>query len=255
MDFAFNLVSKLVWLVLQPQSWLALTLALGLLAVLRSRLRSARTWVGLTAALYLSLSVLPLGDWALGSLEAHYPALTNPPTPEGIIVLGGGEDIHATLLHDQAQIGVAGDRLLHGAALALAHPEAVLLFTGGTGALSDIGDPKSGADVAARVFSALGVPEDQLVLEHASRNTTENARLSAQLVDPTRTYLLVTSAFHMRRAMGSFERAGWTNLKPYPVDFQAQAPRLGWDFLGQTGRLSLALKEYLGLLVYTATGR
>jgi uncharacterized SAM-binding protein YcdF (DUF218 family) len=255
MDFAFNLVSKLVWLVVQPQSWLALGLALAFLASVRANIRAARRWTSLTVVLFLGLSILPLGDWALDSLEARYPAVTQAPAYAGIIVLGGGEDIHATLLHDQAQIGPAGDRLLHGAALALANPEAFLLFTGGTGALSDIGTPKSGADVAARIFTALGVPESQMILEHASRNTTENARLSAQLVDPTGVYLLVTSAFHMTRALGSFERAGWTNLTPYPVDFQAQTPRFGWDFLGQTERLTLALKEYLGILVYTATGR
>lgn len=255
MDFAFNLVSKLVWLVVQPQSWVALGLALALIATVRANIKSARRWTALTAAIFLSLSILPLGDWALRSLEVRYPVILETPSFDGIIVLGGGEDIHGTLLHNQAQIGAAGDRLLHGAALALANPDAFVLFTGGAGALSDIGAPKSGADVAARIFTALGVPEDKIILEHASRNTTENARLSAQLVDPTGTYLLVTSAFHMHRALGSFQRAGWTGLTPYPVDFQAQSPRFGWDFLGQTDRLTLALKEYLGILVYTATGR
>ncbi len=254
MDFAFNLVGKLVWLVVQPQNWIALGLILAVLFALKGQMRPARRSLFATAALFAALSILPLGDLALASLEDRYPIPTRLDPVEGIIVLGGAEDAALSYATGQPQLGAAGDRIVVGAALAQAQPQARLIHTGG-GGLTARDYARSEATVAADIYTAMGIAFDRLVLEYVARNTTENARLTAQLVDPTKPYILVTSAFHMPRALGSFQRAGWTNLTAYPVDYQAQAPRLGWDFIGQTQRLTIALREYLGLLAYAVTGR
>ncbi|OOY22024.1 hypothetical protein BMI86_05720 [Thioclava sp. DLFJ5-1] len=59
-------------------------------------------------------------------------------------------------------------------------------------------------------------PQTRLLLETRSRNTCENARFSHDLAQPkpSKTWVLITSAFHMRRAMASFKRAGWDGLPP-----------------------------------------
>ena len=65
--------------------------------------------------------------------------------------------------------------------------------------------------------------------------------------------MLVTSAFHMPRAVGLFRKAGW-NVIPYPVDFQTtKSFSLKFD-LREIGRFSQGIREWLGLIVYRAIG-
>ena len=71
----------------------------------------------------------------------------------------------------------------------------------------------------------------RVLYEDASRNTYENALLSARLsgVDNRQPWLLLTSAFHMPRAMGVFSQTGW-NVTPWPVDYR-MTPHDSWfDF-------------------------
>ncbi|OWY06100.1 hypothetical protein B6V75_08420 [Thioclava sp. F1Mire-8] len=116
-----------------------------------------------------------------------------------------------------------------------------------------------GAKVMAAAFRETGVPQARLLLETRSRNTSENARFSYNLAqpEPGETWVLVTSAFHMRRAMASFERAGWEEVVPYPVDYRAVwfLEDTGWDFAGHLETLNLALKEWVGIWAYAASGR
>ena len=65
-------------------------------------------------------------------------------------------------------------------------------------------------------------------------------------------WVLVTSAFHMPRAMASFRRAGWRGITPYPVDFRSAAFRdqISWDLTEHLRELNIAVKEYLGLAAY-----
>ncbi len=106
-------------------------------------------------------------------------------------------------------------------------------------------------------FALAGVSEDRVLIEFEARNTAENARNLAELVaDPASgPWLLVTSAFHMPRAMASFARAGFTDLTAWPTDHRADPLRLGWDLFGTLDKLHVALHEYVGRAVYSLTGR
>ena len=103
------------------------------------------------------------------------------------------------------------------------------------------------------VLVSLGMAPDKVVAEAKSLNTQQNAEFTAGLL---RQYgwqrpVLVTSAFHMRRAVEEFKRVGVT-VTPYPVGYSVLRSNywnaLSWvpsaDALCGT---SLALKEYLGL--------
>ncbi len=193
----------------------------------------------------------------LRPLEQHYPANPNLDDVAGIVVLGGGEVATRSAHWDQPQVNEAGDRYLATISLARRFPGAFVLFAGGNGSLRD--KELAEADVAEKLFLAAGVSRDRLILEGTSRNTAENARNALALRDPgtSGTWVLVTSAFHMPRAVEAFCAAGWSDLAPWPTDYRgdAFADGLGWDLAGNLTSLETVLREQVGLLAYRLTGR
>lgn len=259
MDGLFFVLSKTAGMVARAETWLVFFLLLATLAALRGRAGRAALWSGLALTATLALGAFPLGTPLLASLEQQYPA--NPPLDrvDGIIVLGGAEDIRPFLRWGSVGLNEGGERMTAGAALARQFPEARLIFTGGSASV--IHDDKSEApsQIARALWAELGVPEGQILIEDRSRNTSENAAFTSDLVVPEegQVWVLVTSAFHMPRSVETFTRAGWTGLVPWPVDFRSGAEtfRLEWRLDDHLSELNVALKEYLGLVVYRLAGK
>jgi len=92
-----------------------------------------------------------------------------------------------------------------------------------------------------------GIDPSRVILETKSTNTYENAAFGAALIkpQPQDRWLLVTGALHMSRALASFRVAGF-NVAPWPIYD---------DALPETVKLSQAVHEWLGLLLYRALGR
>ena len=84
----------------------------------------------------------------------------------------------------------------------------------------------SEAVAAVRIFESLGIPPARIIAEEQSRNTVENAVFSLLLAmpQPGERWLLVTSGYHMPRAMGIFRRAGFP-VEAYPVDWRTRGPQ------------------------------
>jgi uncharacterized SAM-binding protein YcdF (DUF218 family) len=121
------------------------------------------------------------------------------------------------------------------------YPEAKILYSGG-GAEAQLGK---------KVLMRLGIEGKRIIIEDRSRNTAENARLSMIVVAPKQSekWLLVTSAFHMARAMGAFRAFGF-QVEADPVDFLSSKA----DIAGQE-QARLALREYIALFAYWLSGR
>jgi uncharacterized SAM-binding protein YcdF (DUF218 family) len=259
MDYA---LVKILALLISPGSLLLATLALAV--VLLWRRRAWRWGRGLVTLLTLLLAMLllsPLQPWLAERLEDRFPAAPALPARiDGIIVLGGmiREDVSRS--RGRPSLNDAADRLLEGAALARTHPEAKLLFTGGS---ADPWHPESReADVAATLLRQLGVAPERLILEDRSRNTRENALFSQQLAQPQpgQAWILVTSAAHMPRAVGVFRRIGWPVI-PWPVNYLTTADSfVPADWVNEDMallrlyRLSRILHEWGGLLYYRLRG-
>lgn len=258
MDTVFFLAAKVVGAALKIETWLALLAAFAFWGSWRDHRRLATRASAALMGLILAIGFMPVGDWLLRPIEQSVPQPGPLSKIDGIIVLGGGEDVAASSAAGQAQTGEGGDRYLAGIALAGQHPQARLVFAGGSGRLRDVsGAFVSEAAIAEQIFTVHGIAEDRVLLESRSRNTAENARFALELADPEETWVLVTSAFHMPRALRSFRAAGWENLVPYPVDYRTRNWRegLGWAFARNLGLLNTALKEWVGRAVYAATGR
>jgi uncharacterized SAM-binding protein YcdF (DUF218 family) len=257
-DTVFFIASKIVWALIRPETWLVLALLAALLA-LRRRPALAR---GLVTGLLLGTLVLgyvPLGNFLIRGLESRYPA--DPPLSrvDGIIVLGGAEETGPALLSGQPELNAAGERMSAGAALALAWPDARLMFSGGSGDLLAQRQDPPNADLARRFFLTFGIAPDRIILESRSRNTAENAAFSLPVADPQpgEVWVLVTSAWHMPRAMDSFARAGWPAMVPWPVDHRGLTPGAGfrWNLAENLMVLNIAAKEWVGGIAYSLTGR
>ena len=80
------------------------------------------------------------------------------------------------------------------------------------------------AEIARRVLISLGVPEEQIYTESESLTTGQNARYSAEILhrEGFTHPILVTSAFHLPRAVLNFEKLG-IEVTPYPSDFWVPA--------------------------------
>ncbi|HCX81929.1 MAG TPA: YdcF family protein [Rhodoferax sp.] len=251
--------SKILALITQPLVWVFALLLLSLL-VLRRWPRAGRRLVGTALAILVLTAWKPLPETIIRALESRYPEMAPNAKLEGyagLVVLGGGlESGRAQLAHVQPMLNEAAERMTGTVATLRHNPTLRVLFTGGEGALMGIG--QSEAERANMFFDSLGVSRQQVQYESASRNTYENAVLSAKRpgVDPTQRWLLVTSAWHMPRSMATFQKAGW-NVTAYPVDFRTgdSSNWLEFSMAGGAVEWQLALHELVGLLAYKLTGR
>ncbi len=258
LDTAFFVISKLVWAIVSPDS-LILLMALGAWVALRQGHQSlARRLLASCASLLLLIAIFPIGEWLIAPLEGRFGADPQLPTRvDGIIVLGGAIQQFQSRDWQQVELGPAADRLTGFFTLAQRYPRAQLLFSGGSGALNaqSLGE----ADFARRLFQQLGLGERAILFESESRNTYENVRNSRELLSSARgeNWVLVTSAFHLPRAVGIFCQQQWPVI-PYAVDHYSQRGnllRFDFDLAANLTVLKLALREWLGLVAYRLSGR
>lgn len=185
MDTAFFILSKLVGLALQVETWLAFGMVLTLAADRFARPRLARWSVGATLSALLAVGIFPIGEILLRPLETEFPPRAAPAQIAGIVVLGGVEDQRATAAWGDPQLNEAAERLTAAAALAIAHPEARLVFSGGSGRLRNtvLGQPDI-PSVAVDFFVSLGIDPGRITWEGQSRSTAENALFSYDINAP-----------------------------------------------------------------------
>lgn len=254
----FFIVSKVAWSLISPSAlfvWLTL-LALGLFHW--GYLRSAKALLSVMLISALAVMAYPVGDVLLEPLEKRFAVPSElPQAIDGIIVLGGGEQLKTSLSWQTAQIGEAGDRYLAAAMLARHYPQTSLWVSGGSNLLQ-MPDHKAVADIHRKLLQMGGVPPEQIHIEENSRNTFENLQNLQQLLpNGDAKYLLVTSAFHMPRSIGIARQLG-LNVIAYPVDFRSQrSAQRQWDFalFEHLQTLELAAREWLGLVVYYFSGK
>jgi uncharacterized SAM-binding protein YcdF (DUF218 family) len=250
-------LGKAAWEVLEPGNLLLIVLAAGTVLMLASRGRRGRVPIALATLGFLVLSVAPIGRAMLLPLEQRFPKpAALPQRIDGILVLGGMIDPLLSRDFGEPVYNRAVARMLAGVALARQHPEAKLALVGGEGTVIPVGYPE--ARGMLRLALAEGIDRTRILIEARSRSTHENAVLAKSAIRPApgETWVLVTSAWHMPRAVAAFRAVGWPVI-PYPVDFRVD-PKLGFglgfNLLDGLELTTLAGKEWLGLLAYRLFG-
>ncbi len=230
-------------LIVPPVDLLLLAILGALL--LRHRVGRLALWVGLAGLLVLAMPAV--GQSLLASLEG---GLTVPPgaAPAAIVILSA-EAVRAAG-HPGGEVGpITLDRMRAGAALARRTGLPILVSGGivppGTTPIAELM-----ADSLAKDFH-----EPARWIEDRSEDTWHNAQFSTAMLHAAgigQAYI-VTDAWHLRRAMLSFRRAG---LIPVPAPVRIDPyPRLGWTaFLPLASAWQhsyFALHEWIGLAYYS----
>lgn len=228
--------------------------ALGLLLLWRLRSRWAGALLIGFGVGVIALAATPLvAERLMGSLEAPYPPLVaaDCPRADAIVLLGGA--MRPRLRDDlRPRLHRGSDRIWEAARLYRAGCAPLLVVSAGGG----VEPPFRGSEIdgIADLLGDLGVPRQALLLEAESRNTQGNAAFSRAILEPLGAdrVLLVTSAWHLRRAAALFEREGF-DVIPVGADYRSSRTCRGlgcWlpsvDALEVSG---LAVKERLGLLL------
>jgi uncharacterized SAM-binding protein YcdF (DUF218 family) len=218
-----------------------LVIAFALLGILTKRKLAKLLAFSFTLFVYL-LSVEPIKDLLYKPLEDAYPV---PSKPEGdaIVILGGGAYNTGILKEDSTK------RLLTGFVLHKQTNLPIILSGGASiGALPE-------AEVMKGLLLTLGVDKSKIYTEVNSKDTEENAQEVKKLCERLRCkrVVLVSSAYHMRRAVLAFQKAG-LEVVPYPTDFKRDMKYNFYSLLPKMGVFAdsyKALREYLGLVWYS----
>lgn len=213
---------------------LTMLIFLGLILIFLKK--TSGKWLVLLSFLLLTLVQLTtFSHWPGTCLENSAPnKAENITDAEGFILLGGS--FGPTSTKKQVHFNLAGSRLLEFMALIVKHPDKKVVFTG---------SPLE-AEITKAYFKKFNISESRLIIDNKARNTEDNAKNVASLLKESKKkkWILVTSAFHMKRAFFLFKKYG-IQVQSYPVDYHTTSSfRLtkgGAIYWGS------AMKEYMGL--------
>jgi uncharacterized SAM-binding protein YcdF (DUF218 family) len=255
----FFVLSKTIGVMLLPTNFLV---GIGLVGVVLLATRFAALGRKVMIASIVLLAICgfsPLGNLMLYSLEQRFPPWdATKGAPDGVVVLGGPIDPDLSAAHGVPVTSAAADRLIMAAALGRQYPNLRIIYTGGNANLIS-GDARE-ADYAGKVFESLGIPKARLTMERQARNTLENAEYSRAIAAPKagERWLLVTSAYHMPRAVGVFRQAGFP-VEPYPVDWRVggRGDLLSFHKFAIDGlsNVEVSFREWMGLVAYRISGK
>lgn len=251
--FWTNILTTLVL----PPAGLLLLILLGVIFIGKRR--------RVAAALCLFTGIGSL--WALATpwiaYQLHASLANDPPfslqdfniwkeedRPQAIVVLGGGRNLYAPENADGEDVSLSSLSRLRYAASLYRTTRLPLMTSGGK---------PSGGKLAEGLLMARVLEEEfkvpVLLVESQSMNTAQNALFSRPLLQAAgvERILLVTEAFHMRRARLEFRNTGILTV-PAPMGFRGPEPGDPKNFLPTAKGLMLsseALREWLGIMVLT----
>ena len=237
-------LSKLLIYLIYPLSWVTVLLVAAL--VFKNPRLKWRLLVSTFIILLIFSNPLLIGLFA--KAWDIPPSIIKPgSTYSCVIVLGGfaGETSPG-----KGEFNTSADRFIQTIELYDLGRAKHILMTGGSANL--VNTKFREANWVAKQFKNVNIPDSALLIEDQSRNTLENASFSKKILESNHLqppFILVTSAFHMRRATGIFKRAG-IDVIPYPCNYLTGSSTVTFDsFIPDAQAIStwdFYLKEVVG---------
>ena len=239
-------LQKAIASLLMPAGLVWLVLAL---ACLLMRSKRERYIVGTIFIAFTLMGNSWIGFWAIRSLERPFvgidPLAAREPY-DAVLVLSGGSSLNPG---GSAQLGPAGDRIRVGVAVHRAGLAGVLVASG-SGIEGFTPARELDAETAA-LWQQLGVPAEAILQLPGPRNTKEEVLAHRDLIRERgwSRVGLVTSAWHLRRALALCERSG-VAVEPLPADVAGEPATARFLWLVPTVEglyaTQRAMWEYLG---------
>ncbi|MEM1394129.1 MAG: YdcF family protein [Cyanobacteria bacterium P01_D01_bin.116] len=260
----FLYLSKLLPLFLYPLGFACICCVLALFLIWK-RPRIAYSCIALALFVLLISSNAWIARFLVSSLEWQNIPSVELPTAQAIVVLGGATRA-AYEPRTTVDLSEAGDRVIYAAQLYRDKKAPIILASGGRIDWSGGGTPES-EDIAT-LLKFMGVESKDIIQDPDSLNTYQNAVNTKKILSKRdiNQILLVTSAMHMPRSLAIFKHQGF-EVTAAPTDFLVTKGEL--EAIGSTPKsailnllpdsrnlenFTLALKEYLGMIIYRLRG-
>ena len=222
------ILNKIVGALLSPAVVTMMIFIVAFIVALRGHRRLAIKLFCVAALWFLVWSSPVTYCYLASGLEMCFPVMTaeESPAADAIAILGGGVGCN-TNEYPYGEMWTSADRVWHGARLYKAGKAPKIFITGGGTTFG-----------TAMLLQDFGVPKEAIVGNLTARNTEEEARFIAEAMkqvkvkgegeEARKKVLLVTSAWHMRRAKLMFEKyAPELEIIPAATDYEALV-RCGW---------------------------
>ena len=168
--------------------------------------------------LFFFISFLPIGNFGLKYLEYNFLNQKKLIYVDNIIILAGSENINHTKITSKTNLNDGSERLIASVKLGLENTNSNIFFLGGDGNL--IKNDYDETDVAKKFYSDVGFDVSRVKFIKNTRNTIENLQKFKIHANNKKINVLITSAFHMKRAMMIAKKLD-IDLIPYAVDFRS----------------------------------
>lgn len=246
-------LSKVFWFLFNPFNLIIIFLIFGFFSYKFKKFFLANFFYYISLSFFLIFAILPTGPYLVYFLEKDFHK-TNyyPEKLDGILILSGATNPFLTKEYDQINLGEGAERLIESYFLIKKFPNVKIIFSGGAAYL---GYPEiTDSSAAKKFYKDMGLDISKIYFENKSRNTFENLFLSKNYAQPKKNenWLLISSAFHLRRALNVGDELDW-KLIPYPTDFRQSKKfifKFSFDFFYNLSQSNLALHEWLGIFYY-----
>jgi len=252
----FFYLSKILNFMIAPFTWF---MVLALIARFSKNPERKRKWWIAAIVVLLVFSNPFLANEVIKKWEMTPISSNTIKEPFDVGILLGGSLRYYDQEYNRPIYSQSVDRLLQTIALYKSGKIKKILLSGGSGSVTRPEERES--EIILTVLEQTGIPAEDIIIENISRNTYENAVYTAKILNekyPGGKFLLITSAFHMRRSIACFNKTG-LHTTMYPVDPRAHShiytpenaifPHAGallmWDAM---------VHEWIGILSYKLAG-
>lgn len=254
MEQLHYILGRILWYVLAPSHLLVLLLFIGLALTWLKRPLGRRITMAVAISL-LIIVIAPVEHLLLAPLEQRIEQPAAIADIDSIIVLGGGQQRQLSHQFPYSGYGRHSGRMI--AAVAIARQYSVpIIFAGGQLLQDNTSYPE--AKSFEDILQLSDLKPEQVIINSESKDTYDNARFAKEITQQHgfKRSLLITSAAHMPRALGAFNRQK-INIIPFPVEYQLVNSGRWFGFSTLVKKFYLieyAAHEWLGLTKYYILG-